>query len=488
MQVLVRRYGNLIELSSAGGPLPADLDALLCAQLSYAHKRYVHSSERSQTGGSAVEVTRKALFDRDEKGRLCTCAGFLRRVQRVLKESGCEAAYQDKTPPARLEALRSDMDNVRRHFQFRPRQDEALQAILSHRSGVVEAPTGFGKMVLLTMVCLALPEAKIDVTTDSVSVVENLEEFLARHVKVGRVGGGACKTGERVTVYTADSLHRSPCDADIVLVDEAHELMADQAASRLQRYRFARMFGFTASPEGRFDGSDVRMEALFGETIFQLSYQEAVKLGLVVPIMVDWRDPPIPRPSYVPTHDTEKKRRLIWANEARNKAVAEVARSFADDEQVLVLVDKVEHAIHLGACLPGWALVYGDREDKEMDSYHKRGLVGERAGMNKAKRRAIRDAFLKGDIKKVIATGVWSRGVDFPELQVLIRADADTSRISSIQMPGRVSRITKLIDKQVGLLVDFRDSFEPSLSRRADQRRGHYAKMGWEQVSWPSSL
>jgi len=89
----------------------------------------------------------------------------------------------------------------------------------------------------------------------------------------------------------------------------------------------------------------------------------------------------------------------------------------------------------------------------------------------------MRNEFESGNMKRVIATGIWNTGVDFTHLKWLIRADGMTSDILSIQTPGRLSRTDD--GKSHGTLIDFFDTFDDSLSRRSMTRMRRYRKNGW---------
>jgi superfamily II DNA or RNA helicase len=89
--------------------------------------------------------------------------------------------------------------------------------------------------------------------------------------------------------------------------------------------------------------------------------------------------------------------------------------------------------------------------------------------------------FEAGTLKKVIATDVWSTGVDFPQLSVLIRADARASEIMDVQAPGRVVRRHDASGKDHGLVIDCMDYFDGALMRRSIERKRTYTKQGWEQ-------
>jgi superfamily II DNA or RNA helicase len=92
----------------------------------------------------------------------------------------------------------------------------------------------------------------------------------------------------------------------------------------------------------------------------------------------------------------------------------------------------------------------------------------------------IRKDFESGDLQKVIATTVWKEGVDFPDLEVVIRADGMSGYIVGIQMGGRLTRLSPK-DK---ILIDFNDDFGPKLQDRADRRFDHYRKEGWQIENW----
>ena len=361
--VRIRRSGNLLELAGPdGGPLPEDVRRALEPFLSYEHKKFLFGLDRIGHDGRQrkVEVTHKQLYRYDQHGRMVMGFGLLSRARDALQAARVPvAAYVVKQPPDHPRPDRYDVDKGRilHHFSYRPRQEECVDAVIKNECGVVWAVTGFGKMVMIAMVCLAFPNARIAIVTKRLRLVNKLRQFLLKYIpSVGQVDGGHKKKG-RVTVYSAASLAHSSFDEDVVLCDEGHELLADEASSTLARYRHARMYTFTASPRGRLDGADIRLESLFGRPIFYLPYPEAVKLGLVVPIRVEWADVCLDRNPCGGMEDVRKKRWGLWQNDGRNQVIADKALSFGDDEQVLVTVETIEHAIHLRKFLPGFTLV-----------------------------------------------------------------------------------------------------------------------------------
>ena len=105
--------------------------------------------------------------------------------------------------------------------------------------------------------------------------------------------------------------------------------------------------------------------------------------------------------------------------------------------------------------------------------------------MTVERRSALRIAFENYEVRKVIATDVWSTGVSFERLAVLVRADARGSEIMDTQAPGRVARIHQESGKEMGIVYDCRDHFDEGFRNKSQGRYRNYTKKGWEQVDAP---
>ncbi|MCA9221831.1 MAG: hypothetical protein KDA71_15985, partial [Planctomycetales bacterium] len=184
--------------------------------------------------------------------------------------------------------------------------------------------------------------------------------------------------------------------------------------------------------------------------------------------------------------DIDRERAGIWQNEYRNKMIAADARKAADDgHQVLISVRTIEHAMFLKKELPDFTLCYsqdGVKDPLVLDWYRERGCIGEdEPVMTLERRRKLKAEFEAGRLRKVIANSVWKRGVDFRQLQFLIRADAESSAIADTQIPGRTSRICDEVGKNVSVVRDYLDQFNSTWRERALRRASHYRQLGWEQ-------
>ena len=487
-EVLFTLGNSLLQVSVPSlSTLPEDLSKSLESRLCYTHNTYNQPTYFSKKGGITTEIRR--VFQYDERGNLVCPVGFLSKVRADAEALGYKVSVVDIDKDYHNSAaFKYDIMRLKGRIELRDKQDECLAAVLTSRGGIVVGPTGFGKTFMFAAICLAYPNAKIQIVTRRVDVMRRIHSGLSKFIPaLGMVGSGK-KSWERVTVITADSMHRISHEgeglADILLYDEAHEAVAPTYQHELGKFLRTRKFGFTASPEGRMDGAHFMLEAIFGPRIFQLSYSDAVSVDLVVPIKVEWLYVKGNGPSaFSDMSGVPKERWGIWRNEDRNKAIADKARSFDDDDQVLIMVKSIEHAIHLKQFLPEFQLCYDSMDPADYQSYVNKGLIDPAIEplMTPTRREDMRLGFERATLKKVISTDVWSTGVDFAQLCVLIRADARSSKIVDIQAPGRVARKHDESGKRFGLVVDLMDAFDFTFLNRSKSRRASYKQMGWAE-------
>jgi superfamily II DNA or RNA helicase len=490
-KAVIRLQGPLLEISRDGQEvLPPEVVSLLAAPLVYTYREFLRGFDAydSLTGAREnIHYEHRRLYQYDADGRFCCQRGFLPRIIGILRENGYEPEIVNRNPPVAPEVYTADWDRVFERFTLRPGQDACLARIDMHDGGIIDAVPAFGKMYIIAMTCVMYPRAQIDIVTKRRDVVASTQRLLAKWIpSVGVVGGGQRRRG-RVTIYTADSLHHSDYRANIVMADEVHELMTDRYAALLGRYWYARMYGLTATKETRFDNLYARMEALFGPTIFKMSYQQAEGNGLVVPIVVQWLDVcPDHDPAERFTDPVARKRHGVWRHTYRNQVIADAARGMVDaGMQTLILVETLEHALHLRRLLPDFVCCYSEQcipaDNERRKMLIDNGLLSENDVMTPARRDALRRGFEQREFLGAIATGVWSVGVSFNSLQVLVRADGGASETANLQNPGRVCRVDAASGKEAGIVIDLLDQFNPGFARNALGRRRCYAEHGWAQ-------
>lgn len=465
---------------------------ILQDQLTYEYVKQIRGQEARRTGRK-VEIIPTECFQeiQDPHGveapQALTAAGFYPRLRKAFTQAGYLLDYQDNTPkPRRPNAYTPRWEQLQ-DVEFRYRQRELLEKITAAEYGRIVFPTGGGKSFLICQLCRLYPYARFAITTSSKDVIEMLYEDIGTVLpSVGLVHGGKKIEGKRVTCYSMKSLHRARGDEDFLLVDEAHEACTADNLLRIARFRNSRLFGFSANKPGdRMDGADFELEGPLGPVIFEMGYEEAVAHDLVVQLKVMWVDVVMDiNPCEDAGTDTAKLRNGLWRNKVRNDKIAAVAGYWArQGKQVLVMVDTVEHACFLKQLLPEFTMVYGEGSLDHSDraKYVRWGLIdNDEPEMDPHRRIQLKEQFERGELRTAIATGVWSRGVNFKQLQVLVRADGRSSAISDAQLPGRLARLSE--DKRYGVLVDFADQFDRTFRRKADERRRRYHEMGWEQI------
>lgn len=494
--VRITRMGAAVLVADASDrPLPPEITDQLTPHLCYTHRHYLRGLElRRMPRGSPPFVTeRRLLHSFDKDGRLWCPAGYTLRLISHLSAMGHEVEHVLGTgwDAAAIARVQPDWTALERHpFEFRPRQFECLQEIVegiaSCVGGTVDAAAGFGKTEIMALVARIFPRAKIALVVPGRELVEETHRRLvAKLGVVGRVGGGKAATFQRVTVYSADSVHKCPRpdEVDILIGDEVHALVNESRVVALNQHMTrAVRIGLTATTTGRHDGSDSRIEATFGACIFILTQAEAADLGVVMRIHVRWhrvymRDDPIEH-VFDPV---ERKRRGLWLNPHRNDLIAQVAREYPEAEQTLIMVETLQHGIEVARRLPEFRLFYARNENAEstIRAAIDNNILDESRAVVDAERADIRRAFVEGSLKKVIATFTWKQGISPDNLSSMIWAAAGSSKISATQGPSRASRIVADGSKATPVLDDFSDDFNEGLHRQAMTRKKHYIANGW---------
>lgn len=479
--------GDLLAIPSLDKATMQGLEALL----TYERKVQVETPS-----GMRVEPVSVSCFGYDGdpssgiRRRLVCPYGFRRRVEAYLKGRGITLRIIDVTPKRYRQADRFEFCwELLSQVNWKWLQKEIIERLLKYRYAQIKSCTGYGKSFLAKCLCQGLTKARIVVTSHSIDVVQQLHrEISSVCPDVGFVSGdGVFGENRRIVVCSGKSLHKIQKAPDLLLVDEGHEFGTDDYLAKVGLFRYARRWLLSANCGDRSDGADFELEGAFGPIIVKIPYQQAVLHKCVVPMQVRWVEVKS-RFRLIPSHiqnRTLKMRIGIWCNQLRNAAIARAARSFPAEEQVLIVVDKIEHAVRLKQLLPEFTLVYGENgmTPQRKAKYVKRGMLpADEPQMTKDRRRFLAREFSKGRLLRVIATGVWNRGVDFRSLSVLIRADGLVSAIANTQIPGRVSRTHLEIGKHSGLIVDFTDEFDPMFVERARARAAQYKVHGWPQI------
>lgn len=491
MKILkVARRGNILAVA-----LPEGLRETLESEFTYNRtRRLVGPAARiARLEGRSHFVSDPVACFRYETGgryRFVFRLGLYERFRNLVRGFGYESQLLPWKSPRPSNVFQPDWDAVRRVVpEFRPRQQELLEMMVTHECGRIDCPTGWGKT---TMICLAphlFPNARIAVVMPGKRACKAIWTELSRTVPdVGLVGAGKNRPGDRVTVYSPDSLGHSHFTEDLVIGDECETLAAVRRSRYMGRFTLARMFGLSGS-HLRGDGSLLQLEQMFGPIRMTITDEEAVGYGAIVQRKVFWVSTPrsvIGNPGATLTNDTAKDRAKIWRNQPRNRIVARAAKLLYDEgHQVLVSVRTIDHLYHLRAFLPEFEIIHavGRPTAEEFEWYVQRKLLRpDEPRLTDMRYYEIEREFKNGNLRGVIANSVWDAALDFKQLSVVVRADASASPRLSIQIPGRSSRTHEASGKSYAIIVDFLDEFDKGLCQRRKKRQNHYAAQKWKQV------
>jgi superfamily II DNA or RNA helicase len=460
---------------------------LLAPALTYTERIFLHGKELYRARENRLpEVIDQEweCFDEDHKKRLTTFHGYCSRIVKVLKAAGYVVDYKLLTPHPRPEAFEPNWKRVFALAKLRHKQDDFLVKVLTYDCGRIDCPTGWGKTFAMGLAAAMLTNARIDVVTRSVTLLTQsiYPELCGMLPSVGLVGGGHKLKGQRVMCYSIDSLLHSDFKADVVFLDEGHELCSDKAVEKLARYRYAHMWMLSASQDMRLDKKDFRMEGFCGPIRLKIPYREAQEHGAVVPIRVIWRDVDLDINPCEDCVDVEKKRLGLWANDQRNTMIAEDARLYDANTQVIVYCETVEHILHLHRYLPEFTPIYGENAMtfKKLERFRKEGLIDKHfRPMTVERRDRLTKLAMAGKLNKIIVSTVFRVGINLRYLTVLVRADGGSSDVASTQVPGRTSRTIE--GKVEGIIHDYRDNFDRGFQQKSAKRERLYAYHQWTQ-------
>lgn len=326
---------------------------------------------------------------------------------------------------------------------YRDGQEECVQAIIKATEGVVQAPPGFGKTVVIAAATAALKGRTLILTQQKEPFDQAHSTFLTMtNISPGKIGVGEIDYREVcvATVQTLISHIKEGNEATLawlrdvrfVFTDECHHAPNDSYLMVFDQLEAVEgMYGVSATPE-REDDQQMLLEALFGEIIFQRTYGEQIDNGSGVPITVFWED--VPEKDY---EYTKKRRKLsdepeeevpTWRKRqqfqkvykdyilkgatGRNKQIVNFAKEAVSDGLTVAIIVKLrEHAAILQKMIPGSEIMLGSSSPKD-----------------KAVRQEVLDRLWHRETKVVVTT-VMEEAVDVPTLDCIVLAAGGKSAL-----------------------------------------------------------
>lgn len=297
-------------------------------------------------------------------------------------------------------------------FSPYPDQLEAAEAAVKNHRGIIVAPTGVGKSLIVALII-----QKVAVPT--LIVVPNLELKRQLAAFLSEVFGQD-KVGKNKPIYV-ENIDSAPqkftaVNYDCVIIDEFHHSGAktyrqlNKKAWNTVYYKF----GVTATPFRSQDHEKLLLESVLSNTIYKISYSKAIENGYIVPMEAYYIEVPKTQINSNRWHEVYTK--LVVQNKKRNALISALLTTLKnEDKNVLCLVKETLH----GEILSKESLImFAHGQDKDS------------ADMIKF--------FSQDRLKCLIGTtGILGEGVDTKPAEFIIIAGLGKSRNQFMQQVGR---------------------------------------------------
>lgn len=356
---------------------------------------------------------------------------------------------------------------------LRPDQEVAVTAMLNHDTGVLCAPTAFGKTVTAAAM-IARRGVNTLVLVHRTELLKQWQERLQSFLGVGKgvvgtIGGGKAKPTGKIDIAVMQSLSRQGKINPIVenyghvIIDECHHIGAASFDAILKVVKAKYVLGLTATPIRR-DGQQPIIFMQCGPIRYIAAKSASAPHELVVqPRSISTR---IDLPTEAGIQDVF---RHLAIDQERTAAIAtEVWDAYQQGRKVLVLTERTEHLDAILAALDGKVptpfVLHG-----RMSKKHRTAMI------------ATLDELPPEAPRILLATGkLVGEGFDHPALDTLVLAMPISWKGTLQQYAGRLHR--EHTTKTDVRIIDFVDTGHPALLRMWDKRQRGYRAMGYRVV------
>nr|WP_198433307.1 DEAD/DEAH box helicase [Burkholderia ubonensis] len=354
---------------------------------------------------------------------------------------------------------------------LRDDQQTAVADLLRHDTGILHAPTAFGKTVTAAAM-IAQRGVNTLVLVHRRELLdqwrERLQSFLGLDPRtIGTIGGGKSKATGQIDVAMLQSVAPDGIRGDLlrrygqVIVDECHHVSADSFEAVLKAVQARYVLGLTATPVRR-DSQQPVMFMLCGPIrhVARLPANAPQRLEVFPQRLTSTVDVAADAPI-----------QAVFAQLAqdtpRTQMIAAAAREqYGQGRNVLVLTERTDHLERLQQML----------QDTVQSLFVLHGRLGRKA---RATQLAALDA-LAGDTPRVVlATGrLVGEGFDHPALDTLVLAMPVAWKGTLQQYAGRLHR--EHAGKTGVRVLDYVDGGHPVLLRMWEKRQRGYRAMGYQ--------
>ncbi len=354
--------------------------------------------------------------------------------------------------------------------ELRSEQMPAVKEMLRHDTGVLCAPTAFGKTVSAAAIIAARKVSTL-ILVHRTQLMDQWASRLASFLdidekQIGKLGGGKRKHGGFIDIALMQSLNRKGeidnriADYGQIIVDECHHLSAFSFEQILKSAKARYVLGLTATPIRR-DGHHPIIFMQCGPIRYRANekHQHRPFDHEVSPQKTGFKLPAETETIH------EIYAYLAQSQERNQKIVQDVKASLASGRSPIVLTERKDHLFLLAEQLKGCT-------EHIITLYGGMGVKQRRLEMEKLTNLPA------GTSRLIIATGkLIGEGFDDPQLDTLFLTMPISWRGTLQQYAGRLHRLHD--GKKVVQIYDYIDENIPVLMRMFDKRIKGYKVMGY---------
>lgn len=379
--------------------------------------------------------------------------------------------------PMPFKVLISPLRAVQYHpdIKLYPYQEEAVEAALKYKNGILVMPCGAGKTITGLSVIARIGGRALWLTHTQDLLNQSLDKaksiFNDDVKSYGIITAGKVNVGSSITFATIQTLAKVDLsdlkDAfDIIVVDECHHACGSptrvtQFYKVLNAFSARYKYGLTATPK-RADGLELSMFTLLGKVIHAV-HKDAVE-NTTCPVVYR----PI-ETGYFPNSDA------VLAGDGTLNYAALIDDLIHDQQRFDCVANVLES-------LDGSVIVLGNRVEylqRLCDNYSGRAICLSALGTSKSAKALRKNTLRKldgGELDCIFATYQLAKeGLDVPNLRYVVFATPEKDETTITQSAGRVGR--KADGKDHGTVIDFVDNF--GMYRGWYKKRvRYYKKMG----------
>jgi len=442
--------------------LPSSLAARLKRLASFSNPVFFKTQAlRFSTHG----IPRYITCARIEQGYLILPRGCYDEAKVLLEEQCIEILISDK------QQFGQKLSSLKFLGALRKEQSKAVKVMTKHDTGVLHAPTAFGKTVTAIGI---INKRKVNtlILVHSRQLLDQWQERLKTFLnngEIGVIGGGKKKPTGQIDIATYQSLINKkdntidPLVQDYgqIIIDECHHISAPRFEMVLNEVRAKYVLGLTATPE-RQDGHQKIIFMLAGPIRHKVKPDHAERFEQQVIVNQLYHQPSEQLTnSEKGPHIAEVYRWIAENNERTQKIVDDVIVKISEGKHPLVLTERREHAEIINQLLIA----------------NKIETVILRGGMPAKERKTANERLSETQV--VVATGKYvGEGFDLPRLDTLFLAMPIAWKGSLAQYAGRIHRESDGKDQVT--IFDYVDSSLPMLERMFLKREKGYKAMGYE--------